>query len=137
MKKTWLIVASILMILVGIFRGTGGFLLILRGNRVNTGLEISASGNQIIFAGTGLIIVMILFLISAYFLLKDQIKTGWNTGWIAIIFFILDGLLNGYLLFGAPRFQGQLINLIAAILIGTSLILGKKALKDKNWHEEK
>jgi hypothetical protein len=119
------------MILVGIFRGTGGFLLIIQGKMVNTGLEISASGNQTVIAGTGLIIVLILFLISAFFLLKDQSKTGWNTGWIAITFFILDGLLNGYLLFGAPRMQGQLINVIVGILIGISLILGRKALKNK------
>ncbi len=131
MKKTWLVIASILMILVGILRGYGGFLLIIRGKMLTTGLEISASGNQTIIAGSGLIIVLILFLISAFFLLKDQSKTGWNTGWFAITFFILDGLLNGYLLFGAPRIQGQLINVIAGILIGISLILGRKALKNR------
>jgi len=129
MKKTYLVIASILMIIVGIFRGIGGLLLIIHGNNVNTGLEISASSNQTTILGIVLIIVLILFLLSGFFLLKDQSKTSWNLSWIAIIFFILGGLLNGFILFGAPKIQGQIINIIVSILIGTNLILGKKALK--------
>ena len=129
MKKVHLLIASFLMIMVAILRGAGGFLLILRGNTINTGHAISASNNQALKVGIGLIIVLILFGISAFLLLRNQSKIGWILSWIATIIFIVGGLINGFILFDKPKFQGQFINIIFGILIGINLILGKKELK--------
>ena len=125
MKNKYLIIASILMILVGFLRGFGGLLLILHGNNVNAGNAISASQTQSHLLGIGLIIVFILFITSAYLLLRQKIKIGWILSWIAIVVFLLGGVINGIVLFGAPKIQGQIFNLTASILIAFNLIQSK------------
>jgi hypothetical protein len=54
---------------------------------------------------------------------------SWNICWIFLLFFLLDGLLSGFLLFGKPLEQGQKINFVVVTIIGLLLILGKPGLK--------
>jgi uncharacterized membrane protein YfcA len=128
-KKYWLIIAAVIMTLVGVLRAIGGIALLTKGNQLDTGIPIIASENQIYIVATGLLIIGILFVIASINLIRNYSKMSWNTCWIVLLLFILGGLLNGFLLFGQPLDQGQKINLIAVILIGLFLVLGKPALK--------
>lgn len=128
-KKYWLIIAAVIMTLVGILRAIGGIALLTKGNQLDAGIPIIASENQIYIVATGLLIIGILFVIASINLIRNYSKMSWNTCWIVLLLFILGGLLNGFLLFGQPLDQGQKINLIAVILIGLFLVLGKPALK--------
>lgn len=125
----YFIIASILMIFIGLVRGIGGFLLILHGNSVDAGPRITASECQTLLLGIGLIIVFILFLTSAFLLIIQKSKIGWILSWIAIAIFLLGGIINGFVLFGKPNIQGQIINVLASVLIGINLILGKVSKK--------
>jgi hypothetical protein len=48
--------------------------------------------------------------------------------WIGIAVFLVGRLVNGYLMFGNPFVEDQIINFCASILVAISLLLGKKAL---------
>lgn len=130
-KKYWLFVAAILMILIGILRGSGGMALLIRGRQLETTVPIIASDGALIIVAIGLLIVALLLILTAINLMKNKSTTSWHLSWIVLIFFFLDGLLNGYLLFGQPLDQGQRINIIAVILVGILLFLGKPALQLK------
>jgi uncharacterized membrane protein len=130
-RKYWLLAAAILMILIGILRGSGGMALLIRGRQLETTVPIIASGGALIIVAIGLLIIALLLILAGINLMKNKSTTSWDLSWIVLIFFFLDGLLNGFLLFGQPIDQGQRINIIAVLLIGILLFLGKPGLKLK------
>jgi len=128
MKKTakvWIICASVLMIVVALARGSGGITLLLKGSNIGLDRPIMASNTEITFIGMGLILIAILFIISAVGILMKK-YLFWKVGIFTAILFVIDGAINGTLLFGHPLETGTIINIIAAILIIGSLISGKK-----------
>ena len=79
----------------------------------------------LIFLAIGLILIGIIEIISAvgvYFLKRKY----WLLGIFVTVLFVIDGAVNGYFLFGKPGDQGTVVNLIAAVIIITLLLLGKK-----------
>ncbi|MDD4698236.1 MAG: hypothetical protein PHR52_11955, partial [Fermentimonas sp.] len=69
-----------------------------------------------------------LFIIAPSKLFKHKSRSGWNLSWIGIAVFLVGRLVNGYLMFGNPFVEDQIINFCASILVAISLLLGKKAL---------
>jgi hypothetical protein len=128
MKRYFLYLAADLMIFVGIFRGIGGVSLLLKGASVKTDVSISATGSQTLLVGIGLVVVLFFMIAAGVLLMKHRSYKWWIMSWIATVFFLIDGLINGFILFGAPSFQGQVINIVAALLIFISLVIGKKEL---------
>ncbi len=127
--KMHFIIASILMVLVGLLRGTGGVFLLLQGNKVAVDPPIASSDFIARLCGVGLIAVMLIFVYAAYTLVKHRSYTAWKLCWIGIVIFLLGGLINGFLMFGNPFVQDQIINFSASFLIALFLILGKKGIK--------
>ncbi|NOX84699.1 MAG: hypothetical protein GXO86_01845 [Chlorobi bacterium] len=127
-KKYWLKIAAVIMVLAGVIRAIGGIALLLKGDRLDIEMTITASDLQIIIVAIGLLIIGILFVYAAINLLRDYSKKSWNICWIILLLFILSGLLNGFLLFGQPLDQGLKINFAIVIIIGVLLYLGKPAL---------
>jgi hypothetical protein len=128
-KKYWLMIAAIIMILVGILRAFGGIALLTKGNQLDAGIPIIASETQIYIVAIGLLIIGVLFIFASIKLIRNRSIKNWNICWIVLLLFVLGGSFNGFLLFGQPLDQGQRINLVAVILIGSLLFLGKSALK--------
>lgn len=127
-KRIFIIVASVLMLLVGVLRGIGGFFLLINGNKIDVYPPITATDLVSRLCGIGLIIVLVIFFIASFKLLKNSNPRGWNLAWIGIFIFLFGGLLNGYLLFGNPFVQDQIINFGASILIALNLLIGRKSL---------
>ncbi len=127
--KVYFIIASVLMALVGLLRGTGGILLLLQGNKVAVEPPIASSDIVAKLCGVGLIVVMLILLYAAYTLSKKRSYFSWKLSWIGIVIFLLGGLINGFLMFGNPFVQDQIINFSASILIALFLILGKKGIR--------
>ena len=120
-----LIIAAILMIILGLARGIGGIILLLEGK--STLPDIKTNETVLIFLAVGLIIIGVMEIITAVgiYLLK---KKFWLLGIIITVLFVIDGAINGYFLFGRPGAQGTVVNLIAAIIIITFLLLSKKSI---------
>ena len=131
-RKYFLTIASIIMMLVGVLRAFGGIALLKKGNQLNTEIPIIASEMQIFIVAIGLLTIGVLLVSAAINLVRNNSKRSWNICWFTLLIFLLDGLLNGFLLFGQPLDQGQKINLIAIILVGILLLVGKRYLKYGN-----
>ena len=125
-RKICLYVAGALMIFVGLLRGLGGFLSLT--NRIETVSE-NAMAWKTTVAGSSLLLVALLLIVSACLLLIKRNKTAWIISWISICLFIIGGLVNGFLLFGKPQIDGQIINWSVCILTGLLLLFGKKTIK--------
>lgn len=105
MKRNYIcIIGAILALITGIARGIGGATLF-----AGASLELTL--------GIGLLIVSIWLIISSISLIvKENInRKKWLTA--GILIFWIDGILNGFLLFGTPQLSGQIINLLIVVLI--------------------
>lgn len=98
------IIGAIVGLITGIGRGIGGFTL-LSGPLMER------------MIGIGLIIVALWLTVSAVALIVKQtpVRKKWMTA--GIILFWLDGILNGFMLFGSPQISGQIVNLIIVVVV--------------------
>ncbi len=127
-KPIALIIGSILMILLGLARGIGGLVLLLQGSETLPGIQ--SNETVLIFLAAILILIGITEIIAAIgvFLLR---KGYIFLGIVTTIIFVIDGAVNGYFLFGKPGGQGTIVNIIAAAIIISFLLAGKKSLSNK------
>ena len=116
------------MFLVGLIRGIGGFFTLTKG--IETVVSKNIESWKITAASISLLTVAILLISSACLLIIKRNKTAWMFSWISVCLFIIGGLINGFLLFGKPQIDGQIVNWGISILIGLFLISGKKSLKN-------
>lgn len=120
MKKIHLlIIGAILSTLVGIARTYGGGLLI--SSHQNT-TELGA-GIALFIIGAFLTSTGICFLINLS-QKERKIPIFVNLLTAGMIAFWLDGIINGFLLFGAPQLSGQILN--AALVIWVLICLWAK-----------
>jgi len=117
------------MFFIGILRGLGGLFSLTKG------METVVSENIVSWkttaASASLFTVALLLIVSACLLFVRRDKAAWISSWISIGLFIIGGLFNGFLLFGKPQIDGQIINWSVSILIGLFLLFGKNSLKEK------
>lgn len=79
--------------------------------------------------GAGLVLVGLVAAAASIGCMQRQ-RWGWNLGFVAIVLFVADGLWNGALLFGRPGEGGTIVNIVAAGLILTCLLMGRPALRE-------
>lgn len=128
-----IIIGATLMILLGLARGIGGITLLIQGK--NTLSNIIASENTIQILASGLILIGLLEIISAIGVFRLK-RVFWILGIVVTVAFVIDGAINGYYLFGKPGDQGTIVNGIVAILIISSLLIGKKAFANSSSKDE-
>jgi hypothetical protein len=127
-RKFWLYIASVLLIILGLLRGIGGFFLLVYGKNTQLDQPITASATQIRLVGLALILVFFLAILSSLLVIAYRSRVGWVLSWISLILFVAVGIVSGYVMFAHPLIQDQVINFSLAILIGLFFELGKKAL---------
>ena len=123
-RKICLNVAGFLMLVVGLLRGIGGLFSLTKG--VETVVSTNIAAWKTTVASTGLLAVALFLIVSACLLFVRRNKTAWILSWISVGLFIIGGVVNGFLLFGKPQIDGQIINWSVSILIGLFLLLGRK-----------
>jgi len=112
-------IAGLLILICGV-RLFGGVAMLLKGAAVNNevlagDLSVRALGLLMMsIAGVGLRAGVGLF---------TKPERWWRVGVWATIALWVDGLLNGLVLFGAPRVGGQVLNTIVAMVLISSLVL--------------
>ena len=106
MKNLLPLVGAILAILVGILRGIGGvYLLTENPSAVDKGV------------GAVLVLIACWLIVSGVCLLVTRSDKWRKLLAMGMIAFWIDGIVNGFLLFGRPLLSGQLINLVWTILV--------------------
>lgn len=129
MRKYGTRIAAFLLILLGLIRGAGGMLLLKGGKDLDLGMPIVATDGQLAIAGYNLIIVCALMVIAGLVLTARHDKASWIFAWVSIALFLVNGVVNGILLFGHPLISGQLINFAISGLIALLLVWSKQALR--------
>jgi hypothetical protein len=118
------LVGAILMILLGAARGIGGVAGLLRGADMLPQTVASEGTFRILFIG--LILIGLLEIISAIGIMR--LKRGfWILGIVVTAAFVVDGAINGYVLFGSPGGLGTIVNVVVAALIIGCLLAGRRA----------
>lgn len=116
------ITAAVLLALLAGARGVGGGLLMLRGPKTVDSTLIGFDAAR--WLGLGLLIIAFAALAASYGLVR---RTRWG-GMLAMVvpvLFVFDGALNGYMLFGRPGDGGTIVNLIAAVIILTAVLIAR------------
>jgi hypothetical protein len=128
-RKIFLYVAGSLMFFIGLLRGLGGLFSLTKG--METIVNVNIASWKTTVASADLFTVALLLIVSACLLFVRRNKAAWIFSWISIGLFIIGGLVNGFLLFGKPQIDGQIVNWSVSILIGLFLLFGKNSLKEK------
>jgi hypothetical protein len=118
--------AGVLLVALGIARGFGGTLLLLHGSAPDP--AIAAAPAVVSGVGWGLVAIGILALVGGVAALLVR-PAAVVLGPVAIVAFLIDGALNGWLLFGGPQPVGTALNLAVAALIAGLLVAGRGAIR--------
>jgi len=116
------------MMLLGLARGGGGIALLLRGGELDP--KIQATNAAAYAVGLGLVLLGGVLIASGLGLLRG-VRVFWTVGVAAVLVFVVDGAINGYVLYGHPGDRGTVVNMITAALIVTCLVLGKEGLPSR------
>lgn len=120
-RCSFLCIASALMFLFGLIRGIGGFLELIDNNTFLAAIN----QNQVLIVSAVLVSILLTsaILISSIGVFEQSKRDVLNA--IAlIVLFVINSILNTYLLLGSLKTNGTIINTIAAMIIITLLLLG-------------
>ena len=111
---------------LGVVRGAGGLALVLEGPALDPDIQASAGAASLV---GGVLLALGLLLVVAAVGVFRRLRAFWMLGIVATLAFVVDGAINGLLLYGRPGAGGSVANLAAAALIIGSLVLGRSALR--------
>jgi hypothetical protein len=127
MERRWLlIIGGVLMACLGLARGAGGMILLMRGSTADPAIQ--ATGTVVQLVGAFLLLLGLALVVSSAGVLVRR-PVFWLAGIICTIAFVVDGAINGYLLYGKPGDKGTVVNVIVAALVVICLSVGKSALR--------
>ena len=119
--------SAVLMAMLGLARAAGGLVLLTRGAAADP--DIHASGSTV--AAVGAVLVALgLILVAAAIGVHRRRPLFWRAGIACTIAFVIDGAINGALLYGKPGDQGTVVNVFVAAIIVAYLFRGRSALED-------
>lgn len=123
--RRMLMAGGTLMVLLGLARGAGGVVLLMRGTAADP--KIHASAAAVSAVGAGLALLGLVLVVGAVGVFR-RARWGWVTGIAGSLAFIVDGAINGFILYGNPTDRGTIANLAVAGLIVMCLGQGRSAL---------
>jgi hypothetical protein len=125
-----LIVGGVLMFLLGLARGAGGVILLIKGPAADPGIH---AGGPAVAVVALILTVLGAGLVAAAVGVLRAASRAWRWGIGLVVAFVLDGAVNGAVLYGRPGDAGTAVNVLAALLILLFLFLGRKRL-NRNPH---
>jgi len=118
--------AAVLLLLVGVARTLGGIALMLHGRAADP--AIVAAPSTVLLLGAILTAIGTLGVLCGIGVWRRD-RPAWIGGLVFAPLFLLDGVVNGWLLFGAPRPIGTLSNAVVAAVMLALLIPGRTLLR--------
>ena len=128
-KCTALCIAAILIFLLGVTRGIGGIVNLLSDDKTLSALNYSTMLLTLLVVGFILLSAATIITAIAIF---EHNKKYLLTGIFLTLIFVVSGAVNKSLLFDKTTYQGTIINIIAAVIIISLLVLGKRILDKSN-----
>lgn len=117
-----------LMMFLGLVRALGGVLLLTSGASVDS--RIQANAATVTMVGAGLLALGLILVVSAIGVFRRS-RFLWKVGMVCTVAFVIDGAINGALLYGRPGDQGTVVNVIMAAVILIFLRRGASALPER------
>ncbi|MBC8426589.1 hypothetical protein H8E07_20935 [bacterium] len=127
-RSRYLIIAGFLMISLGLARGAGGLVLLTQGAAADP--NIQATDTAVSTAGVVLLLLGLALIVAAIGVFR-RLRPFWLVGLVCTVSFVVDGAINGFVLYGSPRDKGTIVNVVAAALILACLLLGRSALRNR------
>jgi len=121
-----LTIGGVLMALLGLARGTGGLVLLNQGAAADSRIQAAAPAVSIV--GAFLLLLGLALVVAAVGVFR-RLRRFWLLGIFCTVGFVIDGAINGYVLYGRPGDRGTIVNVIVAALILACLLFGKEALR--------
>ncbi len=122
MNRSWTLTAGgVLMFLLGLARAAGGAALLLRGAAVDP--NVQASNARVAFVGAALALLGAALAVAGVAVLRGSRRAA-RIGLALVAVFVIDGAINGTLLYGRPLAGGTAANVLAAVVIGALLAAG-------------
>lgn len=106
------LVAGALLVVVGLGRGLGGLAMVFAGSGV---LGVAAADAVIRLAGVIAFVLSGCVFVAGVLLVRGGRQYAFGAATVILLF--LDGVWNGWLLFGVPRLRGQLANGVVLVII--------------------
>lgn len=100
------VIAGVLALLVGVARGAGALMLLS---------EPGSSGELTV--GILLAVVAVWLMAGGIVFLAKRTPATRNFLAVGVVAFWLGGIINGFLLYGAPQISGQIVNIVVAAVI--------------------
>jgi hypothetical protein len=129
MARGWLGTGGILMVLLGLARGAGGLALLVRGPAADP--RIRAGSLAVLVAGVLLVLLGVSLVVAGVGTVRRR-RAFRAAGIVLTVLFVVDGLVNGVMLYGRPGIGGTLANVVVALVILACLGAGKGALRDRS-----
>ena len=117
---------AVLMALLGLARAAGGIVLLARGAAADP--DIHATDSTVTAVGAVLLALGLILLGAAAGVFLRR-RLYWRIGIACTVAFVVDGAINGALLYGKPGDQGTVVNLLVAAIIVAYLLRGASALE--------
>ena len=121
-----------LMMFLGFVRALGGVMLLTSGASIDS--RIQANATTVTMVGAGLLALGLILVLSAIGVLRRS-RFFWTVGIACTVAFVIDGAINGALLYGRPGDQGTIVNVIMAAVILIFLRRGASALPPRGAGE--
>jgi hypothetical protein len=115
--------AGALLVVVGLARGLGGLAMVFSGGSMLG--TAAASDAAIRIAGVIAFILSGAVFVPGTLLVRGGGGRLYAVGAVAVTLLFLDGVWNGWLLFGTPRLRGQLANAVVAVIAVSLLVVAR------------
>lgn len=124
--RGYLRLGAALLVLLGLARGAGGVVLLVSGAAADS--RIAAGAAAVGVAGVLLLLISLALVVAGVGLAKVN-RAFWRFGIGSLVAFVIDGAVNGAVLYGRPGVGGTVANVIVAALIALCLLAGRNALE--------
>jgi hypothetical protein len=119
--------------ILAVVRAAGGVALFVHGPKLAGTDRITMETARIL--GAGLVAVALVAGIASLGCMRRR-RWAWMLGFAVLALFILDGALNGLLIYGRPGETGTIVNVLWSGLVVAFLIRGRGALQEGSLVEE-
>ena len=127
------ITSGVLLLLLGLARGAGGIALMVRGPGLVQADAVSATAATAVGVGLGVVGALCLL---AGAVAVAGLRGGVVLTLVALALFVIGGLVNGTVLFGAPRIAGVVGNTLAAAVIAALAVMGRGSERRRATSDE-
>jgi len=125
MAQTARIAGATLLLLLGLARGFGGVMLLVRGPALVPVTRATRDETNLLALGLFVVAYLAIWAgLAAFFRRSYSVRLAY----VAVVLFVAGGVLNGLVLYGSPRPAGVAGNVAVALVIALLAFAGRRSI---------